>query len=71
MKCETQFANIVMKNMTSSQKFSSTEDKRGASTPVFSQLELQKKRRQVLRRKDEIRNQFYESIAIKVLEGML
>jgi len=49
----------------------SDEEKRGTFVPVFSQLELQKKRRQVLRRKDEIRNQFYESIAIKVLEGML
>jgi len=56
--------------MTSSQYSSSTEDKREASASIFSQLKLQKKRRQVLRRKNEIRNQFYESIAAKVMEGM-
>ena len=37
----------------------------------FSKFELQQKKQRMLKRKDEIREQFYKSIATTVMEAML
>ena len=48
-----------------------TQFKRGAIVPVFSQFELKQKKERMLKRKDEITGQFYDSIATKVMEAMI
>jgi len=45
--------------------------KRGTIVPVFSQFELKQKKEQMLKRKDQICEQFYKSVATEVMEAML
>ena len=47
------------------------EDKQGTSVPIFSKLAFKETIQRVLKRKDEIRSRYYESIATKVIEGLL
>ena len=45
--------------------------KRGTIVPVFSQFELKQRKERILKRKDEITGQFYDSIATTVMEAMI
>ena len=45
--------------------------KRGTIVPVFDQFELDAKKERIRKRKDEITEQFYDSIATKVMESMI
>ena len=45
--------------------------KRGTIVPDFSRFELKQKKEQMLKRKDEIREQFYKSVATTIMVAML
>ena len=45
--------------------------KRGTIVPVFSQFELKQKKEQMLKRKDQICEQFYKSVATTIMVAML
>ena len=47
------------------------EEKPRTSVPIFSRLTSKETIQRVLKRRDEIRSQYYESIATKVIEGLL